>query len=79
MQMLTLLEMLWGRVNELESCKLVSTLLKSLDDLADEIALNAVGLQGRDDAYRKHKFISTAAMWLNDATNLDHDVGTLFD
>lgn len=37
--------MLFGGVNKLESNKLVSTLLESLDDLSNEVALDAVGLR----------------------------------
>ena len=46
--MLTLLEVLGGGVNELERDELEAALLEAADDVADEAALDAVRLQGRD-------------------------------
>ena len=44
----TLLEVLGGGVNELERDELETALLETADDVADEAALDAVRLQGRD-------------------------------
>ena len=43
---LTLLEVLRGSVDELEGNELEATLLEAADDVADESALDTVGLQG---------------------------------
>ena len=45
---LTFLEMFFSGLDEFESSQLESTLLKSLDDLSDQIALNAIGLVDDD-------------------------------
>ena len=45
--MLTLLEMLLCGLDELESNELETALFESRDDLADEVALDAVGLVTR--------------------------------
>ena len=44
----TLLEVLGGSVDELESNELEAALLETADDVANEPALDAVGLQRRD-------------------------------
>lgn len=44
----TLLKVLRGSVNELESLKLEATLLEAADDVANESTLDTVGLASRD-------------------------------
>lgn len=44
----TLLEVLRGSVNELESLELEATLLEAADDVANESTLDTVGLASRD-------------------------------
>lgn len=44
----TLLEVLRGSVNELESLELEATLLEAADDVANEPTLDTVGLASRD-------------------------------
>lgn len=66
----TLLEVLLGGVDELEGDQLEAALLEAGDDLADEVALNAVRLVGAVSAGRsRHR----------SGADLDHDVGALGD
>jgi hypothetical protein len=44
--------MLLGRRHHLESDQLVSTLLKALDDVANEATLDAIGLDSNEAAHR---------------------------
>ena len=68
----TLLEVLRGSVDKLHSNELEATLLEAADDVADETALDAVGLSCN--------VVSTVGgnAWGN-AAHLDHDVGALLD
>lgn len=68
----TILEVRLGGLDELEGSELEAALLEPGDDLADEVALNAVRLQA--------KSASIAAVHCDGrGSDLDHDVGALGD